>query len=83
MLHDIQADTKDIQLKTAFHECPVALQDYKIRSLGAFDAMAGELKYHQSCWDKIIVNRQVESLFFFFSIHFNHVYFTDYYANEI
>ena len=26
VLHDIQADTKDIQLKTAFHECPVALQ---------------------------------------------------------
>ena len=47
VLHDIQADTKDIQLKTAFHECPVALQVYKIHSLGALDAMAGELKYHQ------------------------------------
>ena len=41
MLHDIQADTKDRQLKTAFHECPVALQVYKIHSLGAVDAMAG------------------------------------------
>ena len=63
VLHDIQADTKDIQLKTAFYECPVALQVYKIRSLGALDAMAGELKYHQSCWNKIIVNRQVEVCF--------------------
>ena len=63
VLHDIQANTKDIQLKTAFHECPVALQVYKIRSLGALDAMAGEPNYHQSCWNKIIVNRQVEVCF--------------------
>ena len=63
MLHVIQADTKDIQLKTAFLECPVALPVYKIRSLGALAAMAGELKHHQPCWNKIIANRQVEVCF--------------------
>ena len=39
------------------------IEVYKIRSLGALDAMARELKYHQSCWNKIIVNRQVEVCF--------------------
>ena len=39
------------------------LASHKIRLLGALDAMAGELKYHQSCWNKIIVNQQVEVCF--------------------
>ena len=59
-LHDIQAGIKDEELKSAFAECPVSLDVYRIRSLSAHDAMAAELKYHQKCWNKIIRDRVVE-----------------------
>ena len=60
-LHDIMQDSKDLELKRAFDECPVVLQIYKIRSLSAWDAMASELKYHKVCWNKHIVHRQPET----------------------
>ena len=34
-LRNIMQDSKDIELKTAFRECPSSLQVFKIRSLGA------------------------------------------------
>ena len=34
-LRDIMHDSKDIELKTAFRECPSSLQVFKITSLGA------------------------------------------------
>ena len=46
-LHNIMQDSKDIELKTAFRECPSSLEVFKSRSLGAHDVMASELKYHQ------------------------------------
>ena len=40
LLHDImQEDSKDLELKTAFKECPSSLEVFKIRSLGAHDVM--------------------------------------------
>ena len=62
-LHNIMQDSKDIELKTAFGECPSSLEVFKIRSLGAHNAMASELTYHQKCWNKIIVNRIPEVLY--------------------
>ena len=59
-LHNITQDSKDIELKVAFNECPSSLDIYRIRSLRAHDAMAGDLKYHQICWNKIIIQRKVE-----------------------
>ena len=56
-------DSKDLELKTTFRECPLSLEVFKIRSLGAHDAMASELKYHQKCWIKIILNRIKEVLY--------------------
>ena len=47
-------DSRDQSLKEAFDECPVSLVLYKIRTSHAFDGMAGDIKYHHSCWrDKI------------------------------
>ena len=62
-LHDIIQGSKDLELKTAFRECPSSLEVFKIRLLGAHDAMVSELKYHQKCWNKIIVNRIPEVLY--------------------
>ena len=62
-LHDIMQDSKDLELKTTFRECPLSLEVFKIRSLVAHDAMASELKYHQKCWIKIILNRIKEVLY--------------------
>ena len=57
-LHDVMQESRDLELKTAFQESPLELQKFKIRSLSAFDAMAGELKYHLPCWNKHIPKRQ-------------------------
>ena len=46
-LHDLMQDSKDLELKTAFSECPSSLEVFKIRSLGADYAMLSELKHHQ------------------------------------
>ena len=47
-------NSRDEILKEAFHECPESLALYKIRTSHAFDGMAGDIKYHHSCWrDKI------------------------------
>ena len=62
-LHDIMQDSKDLELKTAFRECPSSLEVFKIRYLGAHSGMASELKYHQKYWNKIIVNRIPEVLY--------------------
>ena len=48
-LHDIMQDSKDLELKTAFRECPSSLEVFKIRFLGAHDAVASKLKYHKKC----------------------------------
>ena len=56
-------DSKDLELKAAFRECPSSLEVFKITSLGAHNAMAPELKYHQKYWSKIIVNRILELLY--------------------
>ena len=53
-------DSKDMELKLAFEDCAVALQKYVICSLVAYDAMAGDLKYHQEFWDMVIVQRVPE-----------------------
>ena len=60
VLHDITQDSRDLELKIALEESPVALQKFKIRSLSAFDAMAGELKYHLDCWNKHVNKRVAE-----------------------
>ena len=60
VLHDITQDSKDQRLKEAFEDSPLALQKFRIRSLSAHDAMAGELKYHQDCWNKHICQRLPE-----------------------
>ena len=59
-LHDVTQDSKDLRLKEAFEDSPLALQKFRIRSLSAHDAMAGELKYHQECWNKHINQRLPE-----------------------
>ena len=46
-LHDLMQDSKDLELKTAFSECPSSLEVFKIRSLGEDYAMLSELKHHQ------------------------------------
>ena len=43
-LHDIMQDSKDLELKTAFRECPSLLEVFKIRWLEVHNAMASELK---------------------------------------
>ena len=55
--HDIQEDSKDKILKDAFEQRPDELCVYHIRSMvnGALDSTAGELKYHQTCWNRIII----------------------------
>ena len=54
VLFNVVQDSRDQKLKDAFHECPTSLSLYKIRTEHAFDAMAGDIKYHHSCWrDKI------------------------------
>ena len=47
-------------LKEAFQECPTSLALYSIRSSPAYDARAGDIKYHNSCWRKIIDRRTPE-----------------------
>ena len=45
LLHDImQEDSKDLELKTGFKECPSSLEVFKIRWLEVHNAMASELK---------------------------------------
>ena len=61
--HDIMEDSKDLELKTAFRECPSSLEVFKIRYLGAHNGMASELKHHQKYWNKIIVNCIPEVLY--------------------
>ena len=39
-LRDIMQDCKDLELKTAFRKSPSSSEVFKIRSLGAHDAMA-------------------------------------------
>ena len=59
-LHDIMQDSKNLEVKTEFWEFPSSLEVFKIRSLGAHDAMVSEFKCHQKCWNKIIVHRTPE-----------------------
>ena len=47
-------------MKEAFEECPESLALYKIRTSHAFDGMAGDIKYHHSCWRNIIDKRVAE-----------------------
>ena len=55
--HDIMQDSEDLELKTAFTECPSSsLEVFKIRLSVAHREMASELKYHQKLWNKIIMN---------------------------
>ena len=54
--HDIMQDSDDLDLKTAFRECPSSLEVFKIRLSVAHRAMASELKYHQKFWKKIIMS---------------------------
>ena len=49
-----------MKLKEAFHECPASLSLHEIRTEHACDAMAGDIKYHQSCWRTIIHKRAPE-----------------------
>ena len=49
-------DSKDLELKTAFTECPSSLEAFKIRLSVANHALASELKYHQKFWNKIVMN---------------------------
>ena len=53
-------DSRDAALKEALEECPNSLSLYKIRSSHAFDGMAGDLKYHHSCWRNVIDKRVPE-----------------------
>ena len=41
----------------------IIIRVFKIRSLGAHDAIASELKCHQKCWNKIIVHLIPEILY--------------------
>ena len=63
-LFSVCQTSRDETLKEAFLECPVSLALYKIRSSHAYDAMAGDIKYHNSCWrtyiDKRIPEVQIE-----------------------
>ena len=60
VLHNVVQDSRDVKLKEAFREYPASLSLYKIRTEHAFDAMAGDIKYHQSCWHTIIHKRVPE-----------------------
>ena len=59
-LHDIMQESKENEFKLTFEQCPNSLQICMIRYLEAHDAMTGELKYHQTCWNTIIVQRVPE-----------------------
>ena len=59
-LHNVVQDSRDIRLKDAFRECPDSLALYRIRTEHAFDAMAGDITYHHSCWRQIIDKRVPE-----------------------
>ena len=48
-LYIISQTSRDQTFKNAFLECPTSKLD-KIRSSHAYDAVAGDIKYHNSCW---------------------------------
>lgn len=56
-IFSVRQNSRDETLKHAFFQCPTSLALYKIRSSHAFDAMAGDIKYHNSCWREIIDKR--------------------------
>ena len=54
-------DSRDAAPKEALlEECSNSLSLYKIRSSHVFDGMAGDLKYHQTCWRNVIDKRVPE-----------------------
>ena len=59
-LFSVCQTSRDRALKDAFLECPTSLALYNIRSSHAYDAMAGDIKYHNSCWREIIDKRTPE-----------------------
>ena len=59
-LYNLCQTSRDGILKVAFAECPESLALYKIRCSHAFDGMAGDIKYHQSCWRDHIDKRVPE-----------------------
>ena len=58
-VHEITQDSEDETLKEAFEDSPVTLEVYiyRISSEKALDSRAGDLKYHNSCWNKHIMRR--------------------------
>ena len=61
-LNSVRQTSRDQTLKDAFAEYPVSLALYKIRTSHAFDPMAGDIKYHMSCWRTTIDHRVPEIL---------------------
>ena len=59
-LLSVRQTSRDQELKEAFLECPRSLALFKIRSSHAYDAMAGDITYHHSCWRTYITNRNPE-----------------------
>ena len=62
-LNDLMQDSKDLELKTKFSECPSSLEVFRIRSLGAHYAMPSKLKHLQKRWSKIIIYSIPEVLY--------------------
>ena len=50
-------ETRDAEFKRALRECPESLAIVRIRSERAFDSRAGDLMYHQRCWNAKIKRR--------------------------
>ena len=59
-IYSVCQTSRDQVLKDAFHECPTSLALYSIRSSHAYDAMAGDIIYHNSCWRTVIDKRSPE-----------------------
>lgn len=47
---------KENELKQAFLYCPSLSQKVRVRDKSELDALAGELKYHRSCWVTYVVH---------------------------